>query len=157
MRTYEYAKDAEKLAKGTAIPSWHPHLAMLKICYLEDQEDMVAKGRTVLAKIRKVNAVEAYITGHDLILIISGPSWRTLGAVQRIALIDHELCHVIEADSGDGYTMVSHDLEEFNAVVKRHGAWWPDIAEFVSAVQGDLFEEPEAEAETAADSELQLV
>ena len=40
-----------------------------------DTENMRSKGKYILAKIRKSGAVENYLTGHDLVLIISGPAW----------------------------------------------------------------------------------
>lgn len=53
-------------------------------------------------------------------------AWDTLTDAQRKALIDHELCHCILEETEDGdlrMATVTHDIEEFNAIVERHGLW----------------------------------
>ena len=63
---------------------------------------------------------------------------------QRLALIDHELCHIVrDVDSDSGFSMRSHDIEEFAAVVERHGAWKADVHHFLAAAKNaqlDLFD-----------------
>ena len=140
MKTYEPATEAETIANTVAIPKWHKHLAGASIAYLLDADQMQGKGKDILAKIRKANPVEHHLTGHDLVMLISEPSWVKATPGQRLALIDHELCHVI-LDDNNNLMLTGHDIEEFRAVVQRHGDWQSDITLFAEALQGDLFEQ----------------
>ena len=83
----------------------------------------------------------------DYLVVLNAAWWQSASAEQREALLYHELCHVKQAVDQygalkfdrDGYpvwTLVSHDLEEFNAVVARYGAWQGDIASFLGAAGG---------------------
>ena len=89
---------------------------------------MSHRGATVVAKIRKATAVETHLTGIDLILIVNTEVWHALEDEPRLAVLDHELCHVDRADDGS-YKIRGHDLEEFHAIVGRHGDWRPGILE----------------------------
>ncbi|SDU42295.1 putative metallopeptidase [Jiangella alkaliphila] len=71
--------------------------------------------------------------------------WELLNEKQRVALVDHELCHfeVIEDDEVDGGRRLAtrgHDLEEFTAVVERHGLWRPEVEAFAGAAIGAQLE-----------------
>lgn len=141
MKTYIPAEEAKKLAETTVIPKWHRGLAGASIAYLMDKDMARSKGKDVWAKIRKANPVEQHLTGHDLLLIISTPAWNACNDAQRVALLDHEFCHVFVDEADDGvitYKLIGHDLEEFRAVVSRHGDWSADITLFNEA-QGRLF------------------
>ena len=48
---------------------------------------------------------------------------------QHIALVDHELCHLLLDDEGR-VTSRAQDDEEFAAVIKRHGLWNRDLVTF---------------------------
>ena len=141
MKKYEHAEEVAQLATAKVLPRWHQGIQGASIAWLFDPDMMTARGKDVYAKIRKATAVETHLTGHELILVVSKPAWDAITEEQRIALIDHEFCHVETGEDGDGnvaYSMVGHDLEEFRAVVKRHGDWSADITLFNEA-QSDLF------------------
>ena len=138
MKTYEPATEAEIIANTVAIPKWHKHLAGAPIAYLLDADQMKGKGKLIPAKIRKATPVEQHLTGYDLVMLISEPSWQASTDKQRLALIDHELCHVI-LDDDNNLMLTGHDLEEFRAVVQRHGDWQADITLFAEVLQGDMF------------------
>ena len=90
-------------------------------------------GRPVAAKIKKASGFEKHVTEHDLILFIDEHTWT--GSHNKVAyktaLIDHELSHVgIETtDKGEKrLRIVGHEIEDFRAVIERHGDWaneWP--------------------------------
>ena len=104
----------------------------------------MSKGRQKLAQIRKATAVEHCLTGHDAVLVVDRLVWARLDTAKRLALVDHEFCH-LSIDADGKLSMVGHDLEEFCAVVRRHGAWLDDISLFNQA-QMDLLEGVEAAA-----------
>ena len=141
MRQYEAADVVASLAKETIIPKWHPECSKLSIAYVFTDDIGVSKGRVTMAKVKKTTALEAHLTGLDAILVVDRVIWNRLAESQQVALIDHEFCHVGVNDEGALF-LVGHDLEEFAAVVNRHGAWMDDIARFNQA-QMDLFQPAE--------------
>ena len=126
MRKYIDGKPVQTVARKV-IAKWHTELDNPRILYLIDVETMKSRGFETLAKIRKASPVESHLKGGlDLVLIVSGPIWKAMTDEQKLALIDHELCHVelTSPDSGEpgSYLLRGHDIEEFNVIVKRHGA-----------------------------------
>ena len=139
--TYLAAEAVQKLAEGEVIPKWHKTLREAAIAYLFKDGGMKHRGRTILAKIKKASPLEQHLTGFDLILIVNQEAWDKATERAKLALIDHELCHVVglRNDAGDrDYRMRGHDLEEFEEILTRHGAWCDDIARFLKA-QPDMF------------------
>ena len=131
-RTYSIADKVKRIAESKVIPSWHPEIAQLKIKYLFTDE-MFDKNRELLAKIKKASGLELFLSECSLLLMVNYPAWERMDAKQRLALIDHELCHVkVDVDKAGqvSFKMVSHDVEEFEAVVKRHGLWKRDLMDF---------------------------
>lgn len=78
------------------------------------------------AKMQPFFGDEAY----DYLLTVSADVWNRATAAQRSAMLDHELCHCVGEEDDDGemtWGTVGHDLEEFVAVVRRHGIWRRDM------------------------------
>ena len=111
-------------------------------------------GRLILGRMRKRSELDRELGEHDLILLLNKEQWRIFNEEQRAALVDHELCHADEATDPNGepkedakgrkiYRMRKHDIEEFAAVVRRHGMWKADLSVFAEAMaagpQTDLF------------------
>lgn len=82
----------------------------------------------------------------DYVMILDAHFWAQASPMQREALVYHELCHTEQARTPDGelkftadglpvWGMRAHDLEEFNEVVARYGAWLPDVQAFISALR----------------------
>lgn len=141
--TTEYIDGTEikRVAEKEVLPRWHDHLRKPHILYLFQDKLPPNKGRAVMAKIRKATATERFIGQYHLVLVVSEMVWRAIDENKRIALLDHEFCHVQYDDDKMTYRLVGHDLEEFRDVVRRHGAWFADIEMFNEAVaesQGEL-------------------
>ncbi len=69
---------------------------------------------------------------------VARDQWEYLDDAQRYALLDHELCHCIIEENEDGdevMAMVGHDLEEFRAIVQRHGLWLDDVKSFAEVIK----------------------
>lgn len=64
------------------------------------------------------------------IIEIVKPLWQHLTPEQRVALIDHELCHFAPDNK-----MRRHDLEEFREVVERNGFYLPDVKQFAETLK----------------------
>ncbi|MEN6571386.1 MAG: putative metallopeptidase [Anaerolineaceae bacterium] len=125
------------------ISQYHRDLLPLSIGVLYRSEPQASAGRDVLANISKVNAKLKPFLDYDLILWVSKPDWEgRLTENQRMALIDHELCHV-EIDGDDQITIIHHDIEEFREVIARWGLWSKDLVRseqvLKHATQGELF------------------
>ena len=123
-RTYWDAEAVQLIAEEKVIPQWHPQLKDAKIQYVFTEE-MKHRGRVILAKIKAgASAFEKYLCGASLVLMVNSVKWKTLTPEKRCALIDHEFCHVYAEPKDTGekvYKMRGHDIEEFNAIVERHG------------------------------------
>lgn len=65
---------------------------------------------------------------------VEGVRWG-LSDEQRVALVDHELCHFHINEDGE-LKMRAHTVEEFAEVVKRHGLWKPDVEWFATVAKG---------------------
>lgn len=80
----------------------------------------------------------------DFLMILDHTFWSNAPMLQRTALVHHELLHADHKRDKDGEPLFTedgrprwgirpHDIEEFNEVVRRYGAWLPDIRSFVTA------------------------
>ncbi|WDL97828.1 putative metallopeptidase [Alicyclobacillus sp. ALC3] len=144
------------------IDDHHPHLT--------DAKDLIGfyfrYGTSDWAgKAKKCTAFERHMTGKQLFVFVNAEAWEALKHDQRLALVDHELCHFSRkserhyddeqqgwvdawtaADDSDSWGIRDHDVEEFSDVIKRHGLWEQGIEQFAQAVrnasyQADLFED----------------
>lgn len=146
---YKAALQAKEIAR-VLIDKVHKHLEKAEIGYVF-QQSMGSEDHVVLAKASKVGGKLHFYSALDLVIEFSWTAWQKLKLRQRVALVDHELCHfgVEETESGDTrYVMLHHDVEEFGAIVMRWGVWLPDLVRFhkVMVAQTDLFtEDPEPE------------
>ena len=138
---YTHADEVKRLAVGEVIPNWHPHLQGVPIAWVLADEIPVSKGKTILAKTKGLNALDQFLTGNYLAVIVNEAAWVRLDHAQRLALLDHELCHVI-GDTDTGFAMRHHDVEEFNDVIERHGAWSRDVQEFLGTARKAQIELP---------------
>lgn len=145
--TYTYAPDVAKIA-GALIEEHHTHLDGIRIEYVFRSEAAVTGGKQVWGKARKITGLNAYLAtnayldqtgdgeGPDpfFVVEIAADIWAELNDAQRIALVDHELCHcgiTVDDDGAMKLATLAHDLEEFQAVVHRHGMWRPEIRKLV--------------------------
>ena len=80
------------------------------------------------------------------VMTLDNEWWRLANALEREALIFHELMHCEQARDKEGelrfddmglpvWAIRGHDLEEFNDVVERYGLWKSDIRDFLAAAE----------------------
>lgn len=105
-------------------------------------------GRVVLGKCKKASDLDRELAAFDFIILLKKSFWQDLAvtADQRAALLDHELCHAdVKLDERTGepvtdergrkvYRLRKHDIEEFAAVVERHGVYKRDLEQFAAAL-----------------------
>lgn len=139
---YTPADDVKAIAEEL-IPQYHPHLAdtKVRIEYVYVSKTPNKGGKDVWGSCRKVTNLNAYLAGEEesfFVITISQPVWDILPEDKKVALVDHELCHAMSMfetdDDGEQLiknSIVPHDVEEFAAVIKRHGLWKEDVKAFV--------------------------
>ena len=104
------------------------------------------KGAVIWGSLQLVGGLSAYLSTEDsasyFVLLIDAGIWEELPDAHRAALVDHELCHGGKTAKGK-WTIRGHDLEEFRAIIVRHGLWREAVTAFVeAATQPDLFDGP---------------
>jgi len=104
-------------------------------------------GRVVLGKMKKAGELERELHGFDAVLILNEDHWRILESPQRLALVDHELCHLApsidpktldqreDAHGRKKWRIRKHEIEEFGGVIARNGIWKSDLVAIAEAVQ----------------------
>ena len=113
-------------------------------------------GHPIIAKIRVATPVERLLIGCDAVVLIDAWAWEQLDDPKRLALLDHELCHIIprtkndvierHSDKRPVLQTVPHDwhITGFAAVIERHGVAaleYEDIFQTSKYIQGLLFDE----------------
>lgn len=82
----------------------------------------------------------------DFLITLDREYWMGSTDRDREILMYHEMCHCIHAVDRDGeprydedgrpvWALKAHDVEEFEATVRRYGAYSPDIRRFIEAAQ----------------------
>jgi hypothetical protein len=172
---YWRAYEVEKIV-ADLIPLHHDHLSRTDVtirCVFRSPTGK-RRGHIVLGRARRISGLNAHLVGLDkrddlnddpvdfFCIEVASEPWHELTMPQREALVDHELCHfwVSLPDDPEDHrklVMLGHDLEEFNAVVRRHGLWRPDLKAMAKAIkQGPQLaledEEESAVADAMADA-----
>lgn len=83
----------------------------------------------------------------DFLIILNEPWWEDVDELRREVLVFHECLHAghmkdkygaprFNRQTGEPVVgLIPHDLEEFNAVVERYGAWKSDVRNFLDAAE----------------------
>ena len=153
----------------------HPHLEEARILVLLRDHGARRRGRDVLGTAAKASPKDKALLGEevDFIVTLSAEHWHEMEYRERRALLDHELCHcgrdeiekkVRDPETGRkttvtvyNWAMRGHDVEEFTAILGRHGAWRPELEDFARAArQLELFERPDSyEGSARADEDVE--
>ena len=151
------APDVEKVAEEL-IPLYHHHLIdySMRVDYVFTDKAPVIGGQVKAGTMRKVSGFNAFLGGSEdcdpfFVMTIHKDAWDEMTPKQRLALVDHELCHAAaeakqQKDDGDGNSDMEtdnpvkasirpHDVEEFFDVVRRHGIWNEGVRYFVKAAE----------------------
>jgi hypothetical protein len=125
---------AEKL-----IDKHHPDLLDARIGLLMRSEAPKKDGKATYGKAKKVSDELKALLPFDFLIWFAADVWDAFSTKQRTALVDHELCHCrMIGGSEPVFKMRGHDVEEFNCIIERYGAWWPSAEQFETAVQAAL-------------------
>lgn len=131
------------------IPKHHQHLKDAKIAMAWNfswKADV--DGRLILGKCKKVAPIDRELHGFDFVIMLNFDIWNSaeFADKQRIALVDHELCHAemaVDEETGEQkadeagrlqWRMRKHDIEEFREIVQRHGLYKADLVDFAKTI-----------------------
>jgi hypothetical protein len=137
------------------IPQYHAHLIDARILYLFTTQQRKKCDRARLASAQKFSDLQRYLsslhfadgreasifTGADFLMLVGRVEWEDLTTAQRRALVDHELSHMgrVEKITDTGvegrWAILGHDLEEFAAVIQRHGLWRQEARDMAQVMQ----------------------
>lgn len=109
-------------------------------------------GVATLGKAVKVQEVYARLIDLDFLILLNRLEWMIFdqhedGERMKRFLLDHELCHCaadLDEESGDQkedasgrklWRLRKHDLEEFEAPIRRHGLCMADVIRFAAAIE----------------------
>jgi hypothetical protein len=104
-------------------------------------------GHLTLGRCKKATDLDREFREFDLVILLNAQAWKELEPKQRVAVVDHFLCRATVAEDKNAepikderdrlcYRMRTPDIVEFMNVVKRHGLYLADVAEFVKQAIG---------------------
>ena len=145
----------------------HAHLVENEIIieYLMAAEGVFKAGKTVIGTThvptvqgRLKSLFEMLLTDFfegmpDFLMTIDQVWWDEASAIDRDALVWHELCHVqqeidkngelaFDRDGNPKYALRDHDVAAFNSEVERYGAWSSDLQSFIAAAENNRLKQP---------------
>ena len=139
-----YQTDSELAKIGAAvIKKYRPELKDLAIAYMFRDEAAVSSGKLIAGRCIRVDDRNRTLHEHDIIIEIAKDVWSQAEDRFKEALMDHELGHIgirydedgttpLEDDYGRIRTFLHHhDIEEFDDVLERHGAYHADLRKFL--------------------------
>ena len=104
-------------------------------------------GRCRLGQCKKASDLDRELAAWDFVLLLRRQFWMSneVTNLQRRALLDHELMHAARKHDATGepatdergrpvFRTRRHDVEEFQAVVERHGCYKRDLEAFAAAL-----------------------
>ncbi len=114
---------------------YHPHLVAAEIGVILREEAPLQNGRLIYGQAMKPPEKwkTLFVEPYDFVIWFAKDVWEgVLNSAQRRALADHELCH---CSMLDGPSIRPHDVEEFSAVIARHGLWDQALMEMAQAIE----------------------
>lgn len=105
-------------------------------------------GRMKLGMCKMASDFDRQLHEFDFVIVLNRTFWTSMDVndAQRKALLDHELCHAevaIDEATNDPketelgktiYRIRKHDIEEFSAIVERHGLYKKDLEHFAASI-----------------------
>lgn len=129
------ADDVEEMAE-ILIAQFHAELRSASLAYVF-KEKMGGRGYVGFGKADLANPVLKHFSGCDFIIMMNWTVWKAANLVQRTALLDHELEHCGVSESGKP-EIQKHDVQEFNMIVGRWGAYHETLAQFLRVANPQL-------------------
>lgn len=123
-------------------------------------------GNLVLGRCIKASDLQRELVDWDFVILLNREVWEDADFTvdKKKALLDHELCHAQVAEDDEGpkidergrkvWRIRKHDIEEFRAIVARHGCYKRDLERFAEVLiarkQSTLFNRKEVDDTTVS-------
>ena len=127
------------------VEKYHAHLTRARIIVLGKPKASKTHGKVNVAKAKRATpAIQALLrdaSGVDVhyLIEVGMDAWDGQSARQKRAILDHELHHFtgmeVDDKGREKWGLRGHDVQEFAAVVRRHGAYHADLEVFVAAIR----------------------
>jgi len=141
-----YTVDAtlEQLA-NSIIKVHYPKIEVLKVAYVFREIAPVSGGKTTAGMTYRCDDRNFALHHYDFVIEIGKDVWDDATDDFRRALMDHELGHIglVLDENGQPIrdektgrlkvTINKHDVEEFDQILERHGAYHADLRKFLGA------------------------
>ena len=112
----------------------HPALRRFALALLFKPKCTVRGSRIVRGTAQLATPREQELYGAQAFVTLGYDEWADCTERQREAIIDHQLYHFAVSEDEE-LEMVGHDVEEFDAVLRKHGSWEEGLARFVETAQ----------------------
>src|SRR6266704_2576613 len=128
---------------------YHQHLqpARIAIAWRKSLKPNV-DGQLILGKCVKATDLNREVAAFDFIILLNREVWQDgeFNEKKKRALLDHELCHAeivldkktlepkYDERGRNIWRTRKHDIEEFQAVIERHGCYKRDLERFAKAI-----------------------
>lgn len=147
---------------------WHKDTAEAKIALAwRTQLKPDTDGRLMVGRCCRASELQRELIAWDFVILLNAEAWseKEFTRERKLALLDHEMCHVAQAlDKKTGkqryderirpiWRTRGHDIEEFRAVVARHGTYKRDLERFAEAL---LKQKTELFAESPQSAQMEL-
>lgn len=98
----------------------------VRIAYLVSDHALKKNGKSVFGQCEKIQEKYKWTIPYDFTITLFQPNIEHLTADQIEILVFHELLHVgiKEGSDGEKYKIIPHDLEDFDAIIRRYGIDW---------------------------------
>jgi hypothetical protein len=106
-----------------------------------------ADGHVILGLCVRAGELQRELVDYDFCIVLNREVWEDAEFTneQKLALIDHEMCHVARAVDREGEFVIDsknravwrvrgHDIEEFGAIIERHGCYKRDLENFAQKI-----------------------
>lgn len=128
------------------IAAYHPHLRASRIQVKVRETADTTPSSVVLAEVDTPDKPSEE-RQFDFTMWFAADAWAGFSELQRDALMEHELFHAGYDDKGKPL-LITHDFEEFNAVIYRYGLWGPGAQDTLLALNNmPVRTGPESEVE----------
>lgn len=137
-KKFDKAPEVQLVARDI-IEAHHRHLVEAKMLYLFRFGTWKVNRKIRGGSAEKCSGKIKFLTGADFIITINGECWPHMDTKTQCALVDHELCHCgkgdNDADGNPTWYIEPHTVEDFAAVIRRHGLWGEDIMKIAKAMK----------------------
>ena len=122
----DYARIGAELIQAEKSLNWIRETEV-SIGFMSSNKAKVSNGKTVFGQCERVpDRYKAFIP-YDFLITVYEPNVIDFTNQQIRILLHHELLHCgVNMNAEPTYTVVPHDVEEFNEIIDRYGLDWSE-------------------------------